>query len=663
MTVKEKELITSETTQTQSPASMWDRLDFKKVKRRLGKLSWQTWAVILVTLSGSLGFTATVLLLKLPENPNCPRIFWPIASASMRIYCAQLEAETNTVDSLLRAIELVEPLSQNHPLRGEIDRNIEEWAVNILNLAENEFQAGEINIAIDTARKIPSQLKAHSLVDERVSRWKAIWTQGEEIFAKVEQHLREAEWNLAFRQAVKLLNLDNQYWATIKYDDTVKRITLAQEESRKLDVAYRLLRSNGFDDWVKAIEAAEKIPKESYAYQEAEGLIDKIKDKVIGYAENLVNNRNWQRLDEVAGRIPLRLGLETEVDDWRTLANAGLDAQVGTPESIEAAIASLEQIDSSSPIYSEAQELIDRWRLEIDDVNRLAKARDLAQTGDVSQLNAAISEVELIPSANPRYREAQSEIREWNRQVQTIEDQPHLDRARELARDGSVAALQQAINEASSITPSRALYSEAQKRIGDWRRRIQLQQDRPLLNQAIALGNAKDYTGAISTANRILRGRVLYPDAQEKVQSWRRELKARGDLEKAYLVAQAKTPESLVSAMSILRRIPNSADIKEQGRLALNRWSYQLLTMAGERANNGLYFEAINLAKSVPQNSAAYGSAQAQINLWQQSIQPPAPPAPPAPAVTPPLLQTGFSEPQTPQNSELSPPISVKETE
>ena len=660
MAVKEKELITSETTQTQSPESLWDKLNFKKVKRRLGQLSWQAWAIILVTLSGSLGFTATVLLLKLPENPNCPRIFWPIASASMRIYCAQLEAETNTVDSLLRAIELVEPLSQNHPLREEIDRNIEEWAVGILNLAENEFQAGEINLAIDTARKIPSQLKAHSLVDERISRWEAIWTQGEEIFAKVEQHLREAEWNFAFRQAVKLLNLDNQYWATVKYDDTIRRITLAQEESRKLDVAYRLLRSNGFDDWIKAIEAAEKIPKESYAYQEAGGLIDKIKDKVIGYAENLVNNRNWQRLDEVAGRIPLRLGLQTEVDDWRTLANAGLDAQVGTPESIEAAIASLEQIDSSSPIYSEAQELIDRWQLEIDDVNRLAKARDLAQSGDVSQLNAAISEVELIPSANPRYREAQSEIREWNRQVQTIEDQPYLDRARELARDGSIPALQQAINEASSITPSRALYSEAQTQIGDWRRRIQLQQDRPLLNQAIALGNAKDYTGAINAANRILRGRVLYPDAQGKVQSWRRELKARGDLEKAYLVAQAKTPESLVSAMSILRRIPNSADIKEQSRLALNRWSYQLLTMAGERANNGSYFEAINLAKSIPQNSAAYESAQAQINVWQQSIQPP---APPAPAVRPPLLQTGFSEPQTPQNPELSPPISVNGTE
>ena len=660
MTVKEKELITSETTQSQSPTAVWDRLNLKKAQRRIGRLPWQAWAIILVTLSGSLGFAATVLLLKLPENPNCPRIFWPIASASMRIYCAQLEAETNTVDSLLRAIELVEPLSQTHPLRSEIDRNIEEWAVGILDLAENEFQAGDLNIAIDTARKIPNQLSAHSLVEKRVSRWKAIWTQGEEIFSNVEQHLRDAEWNLAFRQAVKLLNLDNQYWATTKYDDTIKRITLAQEESRKLDVAYRLLRSNGFDDWMKAVEATEKIPKESYAYQEAEGLIDKIKDKVLNYAESLVNRRNWQRLDEVTARIPLRLDLQTEVDDWRTLANAGLDAQVGTPESIEAAIATLEQVDSTSPIYADAQELIDRWRLEIDDVNRLAKARGLAKNGDVGQLNAAISEVELIPSANPRYREAQSEIREWNRQVQTIEDQPYLDRAKELARNGSVAALQQAINEASSITPSRALYSDAQKQIGDWRRRIQLQQDRPLLNQAIALGNSKDYTGAINAANRILRGRVLYTEAQEKVQNWRRELKARGDLEKAYLVAQAKTPESLVSAMSILRRIPNSADIKEQGRLALNRWSYQLLTMAGERANNGFMFEAIRLAKLVPSNSAAYDSAQAQINLWQQSV---APPAPPAPAVTPPLLQTGFSEPETPQEVELSRPTAIEEIE
>jgi hypothetical protein len=640
MATQQPELISTELEQPGERQPWWEAPRVKALRQqvgeRLGRLSWQTWALILVLTSSGIGFTATTLLLKLPENPNCPRIFWPIASASMRIYCAQLEASAGTVDSLLRAIELVANLPQDHPLRGEIDRNVEDWASQILDLAEKEFQAGELETAIATARKIPIHLKAYSLIEERIERWQSIWSEGETIFAEVEKQLRDSEWNQAFREAVKLLNLDNKYWATTKYDETVRRITLAQEESKKLDSAHALLRQGGFDNWLKAIEEAGKIPSESYAYQEAQNVIGKAKDKLVAYVQELIDSRNWQRLEEVAERLPERLGLEKEVADWRTLARAGSDAELGTAESIESAIATASQIETSSPLYQKSQELIGRWKLEIQDVALLAKAKDLAATGNLPDLNAAIAEASQVPSGNPRYQEAQREIRDWNRRIQTVEDQPYLDRARELAQDGTVPALQAAIAQASSITGNRALYREAQQQIGKWRYQIQVQEDQPYLDRAIAFGNAKDYQEAIDAASQIRRGRALYPEARTQMRRWQREVQAKRNLEQAYLVAQAKTPEALISAISILRKIPASAEVKEQSDMALNRWSYQLLGMASARANNAAFAEAIRLAKMVPRDSAAYDSAQAQIATWQDSLQPPSPP------VTPPLLDTRF---------------------
>ena len=263
-----------------------------------------------------------------------------------------------------------------------------------------------------------------------------------------------------------------------------------------------------------------------------------------------------------------------------------------------------------------------------EDVARLAKARDLARPGGLGDLNAAIAQASQIPAGNPRYQEAQGEIRDWNRQIQTIEDQPYLDRAQAMARGGTIPELQAAIAQASNITADRALYRQAQQQVSNWRYQIQLQEDQPYLDRAIAFGNAKDYGAAIDAASQIRRGRALYPEARSQMKRWRREVEAKRNLEQAYLVAQANTPEALVSAISILRNIPASTEVKEQSDMALNRWSYQLLSLANGQANNAAFAEAIKLAKMVPRNSAAYDSAQSQIATWQNSLQPAAPPEP-----------------------------------
>ncbi|MFM7580163.1 MAG: chromosome segregation ATPase, partial [Microcystaceae cyanobacterium] len=122
------------------------------------------------------------------------------------------------------------------------------------------------------------------------------------IYGEVETNLRKADWNGAFRDAVKLLNLDSRYWSTTKYNESLKNIQLAQEESSKLDTAYRILRQGGVDNWLKAIASAKKIPKTSYAYQESQGLVDQAKEKIQDYVQSLIEKKDWQTLASTTDR-------------------------------------------------------------------------------------------------------------------------------------------------------------------------------------------------------------------------------------------------------------------------------------------------------------------------------------------------------------------------
>ena len=602
----------------------------ERIVVRTSRIPWQIWAIALIIISGSIGFTATSMLLRLPKSPQCVRIFWPIASASMRIYCAQIEAEQGTVDSLVQAINLVEALPDDHPLRQEINRNVQEWAIAILDIAEKEFQRGKLEAGIQAARRVPENVQVYEVVEERIEKWRGIWREGEEIFVEVEQELRESNWNLAFREAIRLLSVPNTYWSTTRYDDTVNKIQLAQEESSRLDNAYRVLRRGGMDNWLTAITDAEKISPDSYAYQEAQRLIEDAKEKITDHIDDLIDDRRWSSLSDVVNRLPDSLALSEEIADWRTIASAGLDAQTGTVETLEIAILGLEEIEEDRPLYQEAQNLITRFKLEIQDVTHLQEARDLAAGGSIDDLNAAIAAAELVPSRNPRYQEARKEIRQWTSTIQLREDRPILDKARSLATGGGISDLRAAIAQAQMIGSGRELYNEAQQEVKKWRVSIERKEDQPILNQAIALGAGKDYEAAIRAAGQISSGRVLYQEAQSNINKWRQEIRAQSNLKEAYLIAQPQTSQSLISAIAVVRKIPSSTDVSSQAKQALDRWSFQLLSQAQSLASRSLLAEAVKLARMIPADSAAYSSARSQINLWNRSLQPPKPEIPPS---------------------------------
>lgn len=590
------------------------------------RFTWKVWAALFVVVFGGVGFLATWQLLNMQKSPNCPKIFWPVASASLRLYCAQLSADSRTVEGLLAAIALVEALPEDHPLRSQVNQQVEEWARDILNLAEKDYQAGNLQQAIAKARQIPNNMAVAAIIEERIAKWQGTWTQGNDILSKLEENLRASNWNQSFRLAVDLLNLNNEYWATVKYNEALAKITVAREDSSKLDNAFNLFTRGGLDNWLKVIEEARKIQASSYAYQEAQKLIGKTEDKLKEYAERLIEQKQWQALRDLANESPKDLKIKQDVTDWSVLSEAALDAETGTVDGLEAGILGLEQIDASRPLHQTALAMRERWQLQVQDLKILSEARDLAQAGTIEQYSAAIAKAGEVPRNNPLWSQAQQEIGSWNRQIQVIEDRPILEQAREIAIPGDINSLSSAIIQARAIGKNRALYRDAQREIGDWQVRIERLEDQPILDQAQALANLKDYSTAIETANQIPPGRALSAEVSQNIRLWRRELRALQNLQQANQLAAMGTAEGLTRAIALVTNISTKTDAGVQRTELLERWSYQLLSLATDQANNGRYLEAIRLAESVSPESTAYSSARSQMQGWRNILQPPAPP-------------------------------------
>jgi hypothetical protein len=590
--------------------------------------SWVLWTVLLALVPGSIGFISMAMLLKLPSAPNCPSIFWPLASASVRLHCAQLAASKQTVNDLLQAITLLKQLPENHPLRSEINRNLEEWSRSILQLADQSFQSGKLDEAIATARKIPQDLSADKLVDEQISQWQSIWSKGEGIYQTAEEELRQAHWQSAFMVAAKLLRVNNKYWQTVKYDQLNRLIVSAREDAEKLAKANGLAESGGVDNLLQAIKLTESIGQDSYVYQKAQATIPVFGRKMLALAQKKLDRRDADEALEIADKIPASTGLKLQIEDFIAIADAQRNAWMGTVSGLETAIAQAQEIDPSRPIYEKAQKLITRWQLEIQDVAYLEKARTLASQGTVSDLNAAIAQARLIPVSNPRGSEARQEMGRWRFQVETIEDKPYLERAEQISYLEDVNSLQAAIAEASQIRNGRALYPEARRKISTWTAKIQRIQDQPYLDQAREIARSGDLASAIKAAEQIASsGRALSGEAQASIDDWRGQIRARENWRKAREVALAGTPEALSEAIQLADRVPSRSLLRNDVNPAIDQWSQQLLDIARSQSESDIV-QGIETAKLVPQGSAAYNAAREEIRNWRELLKPQPEPEP-----------------------------------
>ncbi len=598
---------------------------------RLSK-KWQFWLVVSLMLSVGMGFVAISSLLNLTSQSNCSKIFWPTASANDRFFCAQEAASKRTVDDLLRAIELVNALPQDHPMRPRINGQIEQWAQDMLRLGNSSFQEGKLQEAIAIARKVPQNVPAYPMVEKQIEKWQSSWKDAEKIYRTAENHLQKEEWVLAFREATLLLDTGNTFWESTKYEQLTKAIQATKAEGNKLIKARNKAEDGGVDNLVTGIKLAQGIDQKSYLYQAANKLIGELSKKIFDIAQKRLESGDWQQSIAIANKIPDGGNLQEQVKDLNELANATGQASTGQIDGLSKAIASAQKLDSNRPFYKKSQDLITRWQQEIADVKTLDLAGKLAAPGGVKDLRAAIAQLQTVPESNPRSTEARSQISRFSRQIEQIEDSPFLQKANDLANTGDPNALEAAVDQARRIGQGRALYGEAQTKIQAWVERRQRLQDQPFLDKAQQLAASGNLAGAIDMARRIRPGRALYDQARSSIRTWDVQSQSEQGLQSARQAAQAGTADALETAISLARQVPDSSSLRSQASQAIEEWSQRILAIGMEQSSSDLA-GAIAILKKIPAGTRSFDEARSQIQVWQQSLNSPAdesePPVPP----------------------------------
>jgi len=581
--------------------------------------SWHLWSLGALALVGGIGILSAVSLFRIPNLPNCRAIFWLTASATTRLQCAEAYAEQRSLDGYLDAIALVDALPPDHPLRAEIDLKIEAWAEEILTLAAATFQAGQISEAIAMVRRIPDHTTAYAAVGEQVGEWNQIWEEAETIYAAAETDLRALEFQEAFNKAIQLLQVGNDYWETVKFDELTTKITAAREEMNELGRAKRLVQQGTLKAMTEAIAIAQSIGEQSPLHNEAQTVLRQLGQELIALAELSLDRRDAATASQFLDAIPPELGMQAETADMRTIIDATTLSWQGGLTGLEGGIVRLQSISRDRPLYGKAQTLMRRWQEEVQGRSQLEWARQLAAPGTVADLQTAIAEAQQIDRTNPAWDDAAAEIERWRDQIQTTQDRPILVQAQQLAQVGN---LNGAIAMARQVTPGRALYPEAKDKIDRWRGQIQRAEDRPILAQAQQLANSGQLQEAITVASRISQNRVLYGDAQADIRRWREQLQGQESLQRAYLVAQRGNVEALEDAIRLAQAVPDDSPQKTEANQALTRWSWDLFRMAETEAPHNLQ-RAIEIAETVPAQTEAYAEAQLRLRQWRSQLAPP----------------------------------------
>ncbi len=594
--------------------------------------SWVFWAIITLGISSGLVYLSLGLLLNPKAVPNCPEVFVPMSSASLRVYCGQLAASKQTLPDLVSALKLIEGIAPNDPTRSYVDSNAQRWSLAILRLAESRYQDGFYEEAVNAAKKVPTSVDAYKIVTKRLKQWEETWTKAVALDAETRTLLHSSKWVNAYDVAVKLTHLNNRYWARTKYQELADLVQIAKADSGKLDEAHQLVKSTDIKDLLKAIDMSNKIDAKSFAHTEAQTIVGTAAKKMLDLAKAKLDKNDWKGALEIANKTPEAPEIKVELQDLINLSQAQSHAEKGNVSELETAISLLQSIKPESPMSKRSLQLMGSWQIEIQDLAALQRARSFAATGVITDLKAAITEAQQIPVTNPRGKEAAQVVSEWRKQIETIEDTPYINDADTLAATATPTAMQNAIAKLSFIRPGRALYPQAQEKIKQWTADLQRAEDGPILEQADSLANSGDLNAAVATASQIKSGRALSAQAKEKIGDWQAQLQATANIAAAQRLANTGTPEALLGAIQAAARVPKSSPLRAQARSAMDNWSSQMLEIAQSTASNDLR-RAIAIAKAIPSNTSTYGSAQTAIQQWEQQLNPGATPNPNQPPV------------------------------
>jgi hypothetical protein len=494
---------------------------------------WSMICAGILGLCGGVGVMAYFWLAGLPPLPNC-RDITTLSPDAHRLYCAQETARSGKLEDLLAGIALVKNWSPSHPLYKDAQQSLAKWSRLVVLIARDKMNQNDFKGAMTALNQIPPVSPVYSEAQKTAAEWQQQWQKGEAISAKAAEAMKQQDWRSAFDSVTELGYLDHDYWRLQQADSLAKQILMQKESYEALKQAKKLAKKLMPDQLGEAIQLLQSVVPESDAWSESQQLLSDWSQTLVNIAMKRWQEGDTSGALQLAQQVPLDLKLPTEAADLVKLSHAYelfKDSQTESKLSWQQlwnlleATTGVSQIQPSSPFYSEAQTKLQDWQTQLQDLQQLQFATMVADLGQKPTLNYAIDQAKQISSNHQRYSQAQTMIANWQTQIERLEDIPYLQRAQQFAASNQIPDLQLAIAQAQVIPSQRSIWSEVQTQIAVWQRQIETIEDQPLMDRAQAFAKANQLDQAIDAAAEIRPNRALYDQAQAAITTWKDKIR------------------------------------------------------------------------------------------------------------------------------------------
>lgn len=548
---------------------------------------WQLTWLAMLGVFGGVGTAALIWLTSLPPLPDCKQTSRMTADAE-RLYCAQQAAESGELSKLVTNIDTFRQWGPDHELYSEATRNIDRWSAKVLAIAKHKLESDDFKGALAAIRHIPKTSSVYDDAQELVGRWQKHWRKGAELYAKSQTAMRRQRWDDASQYILELTKFDVTYWSDLKATELAQQLGVERQARQSLTQAQKLARGGKPEDLGAAIVLAQKVPDKTFAFSESRTSLKIWSEQLLnqGLAKWEQGDRKAAiallQLPPIANPMPevqdiVRFGNAYRLVDTATSTWMPSFGQIWN---LMEATAAIEQVPADSQFRDLAQLNLKQWRAHLKDVVQLQFASLTASLGPQAALQLAIEQAQMISPQHPRRLQAQTLVAFWAQEVERIEDRPLVARAKEMAKSGQITDLKAAIAEANQINQGRKLRGEAQDLIASWQSQIEIIEDQPVLDSAYALASQGKLEAAIDTAAKIGGDRALYGEAQSAIGAWEAEIvraiqiaQDQPLLDRAYSLADQG---SLSAAIDVASQIGYGRVLSGEAQGAIDRWAAQL---------------------------------------------------------------------------------------
>lgn len=553
------------------------------------------WTLLWLSIFSIMGVAVTagvLLLTQLPPPIDCRKIS-PLSADGDRLYCAQRAAESGKLEQLVAAIRLVQNWPSQHPLYPEAQRQMSAWSRVILDLAQQKILQGTPSDAIAVASKIPGNSPLYGEAQAKIITWKQQLKRAEEISSQFKEALKGQNWFRASQLVTQLSQLSQDPWNFSRVNTLLDQLTREKDAWQQLETARELAKSNTLEQLKEAIALTTQIGPNIYVKAQVLKEQSQWSRNLIQMATTLFEQQNFTGVVNALESIPATAPEHAAAQDWMELSRASETVKKNNSLAFVDALAAARLIAPKSPVYKLASSKAMLWQQQLQDLNRLQWARLAASSQQRAGLAYAIKQASQIAPQRPQRLVAQTLIAQWRKEIQQIDDRNMLASARQLSAGETMVELKAAVKLASQIKVGQPLRIDAQTEIAKWNKQIQSLEDQPILDLAEALAQRQDLIAAISTAGQIRSDRPLYSEAQKAIAKWVAQVQTVQDrpiLDAASaLAAQGRFDAAIATAS----QIPADRALYQQAQAAIARW-------ASQKAANSSQTQSVPLDAVVP---------------------------------------------------------------